>query len=130
MKQFIRFSLIGGLAFAVDAGIVQGLVVLYEANPYLARAASFVAAASLTWVLNRRYTFAVRSHPTTQEWSRYMGLMLLGGSVNYAAYALCINNVELVAHEPWLGVAAGTAAGLGINFLGARWLLLKNATHN
>ena len=125
MKQFLRFVLVGGVAFVVDAAIVQWLVVGMSLNPYLARGVGFLTAASLTWVLNRRYTFETKTQPSPREWGVYLGLMVMGGGVNYATYALLIASVAVVAEQPWLGVAAGSVAGLGVNFLTSRWLFSK-----
>ena len=125
MKQFLRFVLVGGVAFVVDAAIVQWLVVGMSLNPYLARVFSFLTAASLTWVLNRRYTFEAKAQPSSREWLGYLGLMVIGGGVNYATYALLIASVDVVAGQPWLGVAAGSVAGLGVNFFTSRWLFSK-----
>ena len=125
MKQLFRFALVGGGAFVVDASIVQLLVIGMGLNPYLARVFSFLAAASLTWALNRRYTFETKAQPSPKEWSLYLGLMIFGGAINYATYALCIAFIDVVATQPWLGVAAGSIAGLGVNFLTSRWFFTR-----
>jgi putative flippase GtrA len=98
-----------------------------EANPYLARIISFLVAASATWLLNRRYTFEVERRPTHAEWVRYMAFMVLGALVNYGAFAMSITVWELVRAQPWLGVAVGSIAGLGINFLTSRLLVFRSA---
>ena len=126
MKQLIKFALVGIIAFVVDAGIVQLLVSAAGMNPYLARVFSFLAAASLTWFLNRRYTFETKNQASSGEWAAYLGLMLVGGSVNYATYAVCVFLFDVVKTQPWLGVAAGSVAGLGVNFLTSRWLFTRH----
>ena len=125
MKQLFRFALVGGGAFVVDASIVQMLVIGMGLNPYLARVFSFLAAASLTWALNRRYTFETKAQPSPKEWSLYLGLMIFGGAINYATYALCIAFIDVATTQPWLGVAAGSITGLGVNFLTSRWFFTR-----
>ena len=122
MSQLLRFCLVGAAGFAIDAGILQVLVIGVQANPYAARLASFVVAASVTWLMNRRYTFAVTHQPTRTEWLRYVGFMSLGALVNYGVFALCIAFWESARAQPWLGVAAGSVAGLGLNFTTSRLL--------
>ncbi|MEO6076606.1 MAG: hypothetical protein ABIP56_07350 [Dokdonella sp.] len=36
-RELLLFAISGLLGFAIDAGIVQGLVSLFDANPYAAR---------------------------------------------------------------------------------------------
>lgn len=120
MRQFLRFCIVGTIGFFVDAGVLQGLVSGLDANPYAARVASFLAAASTTWWLNRRYTFGVTHRPTHAEWVRYVALMVLGAATNYGAYALAISTWDLARAYLWIGVAIGSIAGLGINFMTSR----------
>ena len=125
MSQLLRFCLVGAAGFAIDAGILQVLVIGVQANPYAARLASFVVAASVTWLMNRRYTFAVTHQPTRNEWLRYIGFMSLGALVNYGVFALYIAFWESARAQPWLGVAVGSVASLGLNFSTSRLLFRK-----
>lgn len=116
MNKFSRFCLVGTIGFVIDAGIFQLLVVSVHTNFYAARIFSFLIAASATWLMNRRYTFKVNHEPTRPEWLRYIGLMLFGALVNYGAFALCISFSLLAYSHPWVAVAVGSIAGLGVNF--------------
>lgn len=126
MNQFLRFCVVGAVGFVIDAGILQFLVSGVGANPYLARIFSFLVAASATWQMNRRYTFAVEHRATHAEWTRYLAFMMLGALVNYGAFAISIAAWELAHAQPWLGVAVGSVAGLGINFLTSRRLVFRS----
>ena len=125
MSQFLRFCAVGTLGFFVDAGVLQALVAGLDANPYAARVASFLAAASATWWLNRRFTFGVQRVATHAEWMRYVSLMVLGAVVNYGAFAIAITWWGLARAQPWIGVAIGSVAGLGVNFATSRLLLAR-----
>jgi putative flippase GtrA len=127
LNQFLRFCVVGAVGFAIDAGILQSLVSGIGANPYLARIISFLVAASATWLMNRRYTFEVEHAATHSEWVRYVTLMVLGAVVNYGAFAISITAWDLARAQPWLGVAVGSVAGLGINFMTSR-LLFRGAS--
>jgi putative flippase GtrA len=124
----MRFCAAGTLGFVIDAGILQLLVVGAHINPYAARVVSFLSAASATWLINRRYTFAVNHKPTQAEWRRYVSLMLLGALVNFGVFSLCIAFWDLARTQPWLGVALGSIAGMGLNFSTSRLMYQTAAT--
>lgn len=127
MSQFLRFCMVGTIGFVLDAGTLQLLVVVGHANPYTARVLSFLVAATGTWALNRRFTFRVERRPTRSEWLRYVGFTTLGALLNYGTYAACIAFSELARAQPWLGVAAGSIAALGLNFTMSRLLFRQHA---
>jgi putative flippase GtrA len=128
VDQLFRFSLVGAAGFAVDVAVLY-LLSRAGIDLYSARACSFVAAASFTWIGNRLLTFPSASasrRRLTGDWFLYLGAMTLGGLVNYGSYALLITYVPVFHDHPWLAVAAGTAAGLLINFTIARNLLYRS----
>lgn len=123
--SLVRFALVGGIGFVVDAGIL--MLLLDTLGPYLGRVISFICAATTTWVLNRQFTFAGRQSGLSRrhEFTRYFGAMLLGGAVNYATYAALVALVSLVAAWPVLGVGAGSLAGMVVNFSLARFFIFS-----
>jgi len=126
MRQFAWFCVAGALAFAVDAGVLQLLLLAPQADPYSARVLSFLCAVTTTWLFNRRVTFAHGSGlPLHREWMLYVGTQLGGFAVNYAVYALLVYSIDLVRAWPVLGVAAGSVAGLLVNFVAARRLVFR-----
>ena len=121
MRQFLLFCVSGGLAFAVDAGLTQAWVSLAGLDPWSARALAFPVAVTCTWLFNRRFTFQPqRALSLPREWLLYVGTQLGGLSINLATYAVLAALLPLVARWPVLGVAAGSVAGLLVNFLGAK----------
>ncbi len=124
MTRFLRFGVSGVAGFLVDAGVLALLTAVAGLNPYLARLPSFLAAATTTWLINRYWTFADRrGKDRGREWRRYLLAMLVGGLVNYAVYALLVATVATVARWPVLGVAAGSLAGMMVNYLSSsRWI--------
>ena len=107
-------------------------MVLYALAPalgwYGARVVSFWAAASATWALNRRFTFVAHraggSASITREYLVYLASMLGGAAVNYGAYVLVLHGLR-VPGTAALGVALGSLAGMGVNFLSARYLVFR-----
>ena len=117
LQQFLRFGVVGVIGFVVDTAVLYaGLAV--GAGLYLGRAVSYVVAATATWALNRAWTFrsARRDQPVTAQWGRFVLLNLAGFAANYGTYAALVAGVPLVAAQPVLGVAAGSLAGMFINF--------------
>jgi len=126
--RFALFALIGTLGFVVD------VAVLYATAPllgwYAGRVVSFLAAATATWQLNRRWTFADAAPASRQglrPYLRYLGSMLAGATLNYAVYAATLYLAPF-AHAAALGVALGSIAGLALNFLAARFLVFGRPT--
>jgi putative flippase GtrA len=113
-----RFVLIGFIGFLIDAGILHLLVFGAGAKPIAGRVGSFFCASFVTWRLNRRYTFAARStgNGTFGEYLRYLWTSGVGAAVNYSVFATLVLTLPLVAATPTLGVAAGSIAGMIVNF--------------
>lgn len=124
-SQFLRFSVIGGLGFLVDTGVLYALLGL-GLNLYSARALSIVAAATFTWVGNRRFSFRARTldrRQKTGEWLLYLGAMAVGGLINFGVYSLLVWRLPLFSAYPVLAVVAGTGVSMLFNFAMARALL-------
>lgn len=127
-RSLLWFGVAGVVGLAVDVGVLTAL--REQLGVYGARATSFVAAATATWLINRRLTFAGRNAGVSlwHEYMRYLGLMLGGGLVNFATYSVL---AWKFSQAPlWLGlyVCAGSLVGMTVNFLGAsQWLYRHRA---
>lgn len=128
--RFVQFGMVGITGLLVD------LAVLYLLAPwlgwYLARAVSFLAAATCTWGLNRTFTFrpAPGSHARLsigREYLTYITSMLGGAAINYTVYVLTLHWLPGAA-APTVGVALGSCVGLISNFTAARMLLSRRPT--
>ncbi len=119
--QLLRFGLVGTLGFAVDAGVLYVLLQETAAGPWLGRVLSFLCAASVTWALNRHFTFTdappAKAH---RQWALFVGFMMLGGAINYGVYALVLSGGPASGLRPLLAVACGSVAGLAVNFTTSR----------
>ena len=127
MRQFALFCVAGAIGFVVDAAIVQALVRGLGGDPYASRVLSFLCAMTSTWIFNRRYTFAhAAGESLLHEWLRYGFAMLGGFAVNYGTYALMVWQWPLVREWPVIGVAAGSVAGLAVNYLSSRFWVFRD----
>ena len=128
MRQFALFCIAGVIGFLVDAGVVQAMVTLGGFDPYLSRVVSFLCAMTATWLFNRRYTFvSSREESVAKEWLRYFVAMLGGFAVNYGVYAALVYAFPVVRVWPVLGVAAGSVAGLIVNYVSSRYWVFRHA---
>lgn len=130
LQPFMVFSLVGTLGFALDTCILY--ILLDVTGAYVGRAISFSCSVFFTWQLNRRFTFNNRTSNkgSVAELAQYFSLMLLGGIANLGVYALLTSEFLTVAQLPALGVAAGSLAGLFINFLSSRYLLFSRSVYD
>jgi putative flippase GtrA len=119
-RELLRFVIAGVLGFVVDAGVLY--IALAAGLGYFAgRAVSFLCAVWATWQINRRYTFVSdRSESAWVEWWRYLAAMSAGGGVNYGAYSATVLTLKGLPFLPIVAVAAGSLAGMVVNFATAK----------
>jgi putative flippase GtrA len=122
--QFVRFGMVGLAGFVVDTGIVYGL------RGWLgligAGMVSYLAAASVTWSLNRAWTFRGRgAGPARRQWLKFLAANLLGFVLNRGTYVALVSLVPLCAAQPVLATFGGALAGMGVNFVLSRQLVFR-----
>jgi putative flippase GtrA len=124
-REFVRFALAGVAGLAVDIAMLY-LALALGAGYYAGRVVSFLAAVWCTWQINRRTTFANGLLGSAwRQWWRYLGAMLGGGLVNYAAYSLVIAFGPAHPMLALAGVCAGSLAGMTVNFVSAKLLVFR-----
>lgn len=110
--RIVRFVGVGGLAFALDAGLVFAMVHL-GLDKYLSRALSLFVAVLFTYVLNRQSTFAAEGWPSLQEVAAYIAASLIGLLINYVVFV----GASWLKFPLLLAMAAGTLVASTFNFL-------------
>jgi len=115
IRQFLRFGTVGGIGFVIDTAVVyalRGALGLYGAGMV-----SYLVAASCNWALNRVWTFrGLGEGPAHRQWARFMAANLVGFVLNRGTYAILVTWVPLCARQPVFAVAAGSVAGMFVNF--------------
>jgi putative flippase GtrA len=122
MVEILGFIVAGGAGFFVDASVLYigfclGLGLIGG------RVVSFLAAVTTTWLINRRYTFALASRPSFREWWAYLFANGVGALVNLASYFALVTLVR--GCPPVFGVTVGSICGLVINYTFSRLALAK-----
>jgi putative flippase GtrA len=124
LRQFLKFGVVGTFGFVVDTSVVYAL--RYQLGLYGAGLVAFLVAATANWVMNRLWTFRGQgSLPVHREWARYMVTNLAGFVLNRGTYALLVTFVAVAARQPVLAVAAGSIAGMGVNFVLSRRMVFR-----
>ena len=117
IAEFLRFATVGVVGLIADIAALTLALQILHLDLYSGRLFSYLVAATVTWALNRRFTFvsADQMSPFTQ-WVKFLGANAIGGVVNYAVYAGLVTFTVVGMAWPALGVAAGSVAGLAFNF--------------
>jgi putative flippase GtrA len=126
-QQFLKFSMVGGVGFVVDAGTLYILTKLVGLDKVTARVfSSLVFGMTTTFLLNSYLTFRGQgSGSMFQRYLRFAAANIIGNLLNLGAYTLLVENLPLFYRIPLLGVIAGTFVGLIFNFAGSKYFVFK-----
>lgn len=120
--ELIGFIAAGAAGFIVDTSVLYFGLWL-SLGLIIGRIVSFLAAVTTTWIINRRYTFALTSRPSFREWWAYLIANGSGALVNLASYFVLVTLVR--GCPPVLGVMVGSICGLGINYIFSKIVLAR-----
>lgn len=121
-RQVWRFGIVGVLGFAVDALVLTWLVWVVDWGVYASRWLSFALAVTVTWGLNRRFTFSKQvSRNRSREYGRYFAVQGLGALINLGVYAGVLTAWPMLAAWPVVPLAVGSGVAMLFNFVGARY---------
>lgn len=122
--QFMRFGVVGLAGLVVDTATVYGL--RHALGLYGAGLVAYVFAATGNWVLNRIWTFrGLGSGPAHRQWAMFMMTNLGGFVLNRGTYAIMVTFVAAAANQPVIATAAGSIAGMFVNFSLSRRLVFR-----
>jgi len=116
--ELLRFCLVGTVGFVVDSGLTMMFTQFFGVIPVTARIIAFIVAASVTFLLNRQFTF--RSTVGAIAWLRYLVLTALGALINVGVYLLWLWHAGHAPIHIFLGVAIGSICALAFNFIFSR----------
>lgn len=123
-REIWRFGCVGSIGFVVDASVVW--VTHRQLGLILAQCCGFFLAVTVTWLLNRHWTFAGRgSSRLLREWVRYVGANGWGALLNNGAYLAAIAANAWFARYPVMAVALGSMVGMGVNYMTARYWIFS-----
>lgn len=117
-----RFAVVGGIGFVVDAGMLHLILHVVGPYPVAGRVVSILAAMTVTWWLNRRFTFAQAVPPCWAEWRRYLVVNAVGAALNFGVYTLLMWLLQVadLVLRAWISVAVASLAAMVLNYLGMK----------
>lgn len=124
-SQFLRFGSVGFVGFLFDAGTVYGtkeMIGLYGAGVL-----AYFVAATVTWWLNRIWTFRGLGGggSIVRQWATFMSANFVGFLCNRGVYMLLITFSPLCQRHPVLAVMGGIPAGMLFNFQLSRRVVFR-----
>jgi putative flippase GtrA len=124
LAQFLRFGTVGFAGFLADTAVVYALRA--SVGLYVAGTLSYVISATVTWALNRIWTFrGTGSGPAHRQWMLFLAANALGFVLNRGAYFTLITLSPLCVAYPVLAILGGVAAGMFLNFYLSRTLVFR-----
>jgi putative flippase GtrA len=129
-QQFLKFSMVGGVGFTVDAGTFFVLTHYLSGGLVSSRfVSSLVFGMTTTFVLNSALTFRGHGHGSIfSRYLRFAAANIVGNLLNVGTHAVLVENLALFHRIPLLGVVAGTFVGLVFNFAGSKYFVFRQAT--
>jgi putative flippase GtrA len=122
--QFVRFGVVGVSGLVVDTATVYGL--RYTLGLYGAGLVAYATSATWNWALNRLWTFRGQgSGSAHRQWGMFMAANLVGFVLNRGTYAILVTFVAAAATQPVIATAAGSMAGMFVNFVLSRRLVFR-----
>ncbi len=115
LSRLLKFGAVGVVGFFWDT------VSVYALAPWLglygAGIAAYLVASSTTWVMNRLWTFRDRDHGQAhRQWALSITAGAGGFMLNRGTFIALVATSPLCRTYPVLGVAAGSIAGMAVNF--------------
>lgn len=117
------------MGFIVDAGVLTVMMRLVGWSALPSRVISFAVAVTVTWLINRRYTFSEGSSlSTTGEYASYLAIQTSGAAINFGIFLLCLKQWPQLSAWPVVPLAAGSAVALLFNFTLSRAIVYPGRT--
>ncbi len=123
--SFWRFGLVGVGGLFVDMAVLYAVMWSLCLSAMSGKVFSFLAAATFTWWMNRRYTFGRSGKSLIHEWASFLATNAFGGAVNFAVYTAMVTQAFPYVWMPALATAAGSLGGLLFNYTASRHIVFK-----
>lgn len=115
-KRLLSFVVVGGIAFATDAGLLMGLLRWTALDPFTARLIAIAAALQVAWLLNRNFTFGKSTRHAAVEGIRYSSVGIATSLLNYLVYSGLI--VFVPDLRPVFALTIGSAIATVFSYTG------------
>ena len=116
MLGVLLFGIVGGVGFVVDTAMLLFVVRYLGVGPLAGRIASFLCAVTVTFWLNRRYTFAATARSARAQWLRYMFATAVGAFINIGLFYFWITVAGTQPVQLVTGSAIGAVVAMVFNY--------------
>lgn len=115
VAQFMKFGMVGALAFAIDFGVMVALTELASLDPVVSATVSFIVSVLFNYAASMRYVFKHRvGMSRRRELAIFVALSVVGLGINDA---LMWAGTELAAFDYRLVKIVATAVVMVWNFV-------------
>lgn len=125
MRHYGGFVMAGLLALTTDGLILEGLRG-FGWHPLLARPFAIAIAMVVSWLVNRRITFAVASAPTLREYARFAAVSWSAQAVNYLVFAAIL--IARPATQPLVALVLASSIAMFVSYFGFRYGVFPQRT--
>ena len=116
MSRILRFAIVGGVGFVVDAGVLALLLAATPLGPFVARLVSIGCGLTITWLCNRMLTFGPSSRSVLSEGARYGGVGITTSIVNYLVYSVLL--LAMPWMPPLVALVIASLVAMALSYLG------------
>lgn len=122
--SFLRYLLVGGLGFLVDAGLLE-LFIFLDLSVYAARGLSMTLAIGVTYLLHKNFTFTDAAKPakTSAQAAGFVACQLFAAAINYGVFCLLLAALPDGFIARMFSLCCGVGAGLAVNFVLLRFFV-------
>lgn len=117
-RHYGGFLLAGLLALTTDGLILESLM-LVGWHPLAARPIAIAIAMVVSWLVNRRVTFAAPGRPSWREYTRFAAVAWSSQVVNYAAFVIIL--IVRPATPPLLALVLASSIAMFVSYFGYRY---------
>lgn len=124
INRLVKFAIVGGIGFIVDAFVFALLFYMAGLPLYSARIVAFICAATSTWLGNRLLTFSDRSpEPKLTQWLRFMLSASVSAVPNLLVFMLITHLFGSQGITAMLALVCGVLVGMVSNYtLSSKWV--------
>jgi putative flippase GtrA len=124
--RFLRFCIVGLAGFIVEAVVLTVATNACDVGPFWARGISFPVAVSVTFTLNRQWSFTdADQQPIVNAFVAYLGVQSTGLLCNLLIYSAAITLLPALFNAPITALIIASGAALIVNYVGSRRLVFK-----
>ncbi|WP_406566756.1 GtrA family protein [Aestuariirhabdus haliotis] len=126
MPRWLKFTVVGGVGFFVDAAILYVCVHVVGFGPIGSRIASFSIALLVTWFFNRTFTFeSAGRFSRKHELFLYAVASVVGFTVNFSFYALLVILFSTMSEYPLLALVPSSIVAAFVNYFGVKKIVFR-----